>query len=78
MRPVMNLVRFTDVGREKKCWEQELKDVSEASLARAAKKGGHLMSPNIDIEFDSPTSGYIVAGVRSVGEFEICSPIPTA
>lgn len=69
------LVHFQDVGRDKRSWKQVFPQVTEAALARAAKKGGGLMSSNIDcLISDNGTTGLVlVGGWRPVGSFFIGS-----
>lgn len=70
----MAKVKFTRVGRDKHSWEAELPDSSLNSISKEARRGGKLMSSDVDAEFDanSETQGLIiVGGWRPVGEFEV-------
>lgn len=67
------IVEFTNVGRGKKSWTQELDDVDHDSLLSSVLKHGALMSR--DIEFaedpDSNLGKVIVGGFRVVGSFRL-------
>ena len=63
------LVRFSDVGRDKTCWEDRIgRPVDDVKVIRAIKKRKILASRDIDIDWGgSDYSGTIPASRRSVG-----------
>jgi hypothetical protein len=63
-------VKFTDVGRLKKSWEVETKEIDYNFLYRQVKKNGALHSSDLDF-YDN---GTITAGGRRVGMFEVAEP----
>ncbi len=65
-------IRFSNVGRDKKTWEDEIPLDSEGYLAErqmyaSVKRQSALMSADIDFS----DSGEIYAGGRNVGKWEI-------
>lgn len=62
----MAKVKFTEVGRGKKTWEEEIADPSQDFLEAAVMMSGALMSRDITCE-----DGVIYAGLRAVGRYEI-------
>lgn len=67
------LVRFSDVGARKLTWEERIaRPVSDASLVKAIKRKGALMSSGIDVSETSDWGGHIyVGGLRRVGSYLI-------
>lgn len=67
------LVKFKNVGREKRCWEKETETLNDIKLAKEAKKNGALKSNGVDVVLsENLESGIvIVGGWRTVGELEI-------
>lgn len=63
------LVKFTDVGRDKKTWEQEFDKLTYASLIRSVRARSALLSSNV--EFDLESQQIIVGGFRVVGKIEL-------
>lgn len=66
-------VNFHEVGRNKKSWSYELKEVTEDAIAREAKRNGGLLSSIVEAEIhdNGKTGEIIVGGWRSVGQFTI-------
>lgn len=66
-------VRFNEVGRDKRSWVADISKPSEQAIAREAKRGGGLMSREVDAEIcDSAAGGIItVGGWRVVGTFTL-------
>lgn len=62
----MAKVKFSDVGRNKRTWEEEIADPSQDFLEAAVMMSGALMSRDI-----ACLDGKIFAGMRSVGTYEI-------
>lgn len=67
------LVKFKNVGREKRCWEKETETLDEIKLSKEAKKNGAIKSNSVDVVLsENLESGIvIVGGWRTVGELEI-------
>lgn len=71
-------VRFTNVGRDKKSWDETIPlnahgEIPESSLVRSIKDHHALASR--DIDFDD-MGGIWVGGLRKVGDFEIIGVTP--
>ena len=71
------LVRFIDVGRNKRTFEVEVVEMREApgiptenGLVTALRKSHALMSRDLDVSIDG-TSGLCFAGMRPVGRWEV-------
>jgi hypothetical protein len=64
-------IHFKQVGRNKRNWTVENKNPSESWLAKEAKRGGSLMSSDVDVEMNDDGSAgvVIVGGFREVGQF---------
>jgi hypothetical protein len=74
----MPLIKFKDVGPNKRSWEKEMPFAHCDKIAREAKKTGGLMSREIDAAYDENADlnpkceGTIYVGVfRAVGRFEV-------
>ena len=69
----MSIIHFSNVGRDKSSWTAEIKNPSESALAKEAKRGGRLMSRDVDVELNDDCSAgvVIVGGWRTVGSFTI-------
>lgn len=67
------LVKFIDVGRNKRSWEKEYDALSESALTREVHKSGALMSQGIDVILrdDQRTGEVIVGGFRCVGHIVV-------
>jgi len=65
----MITINFKEVGRGKKSWSAKVQSINHASMHRAVKANGALMSD--DIEFDFETGAVIAGGFRKVGEFSV-------
>lgn len=69
------LVRFTDVGALKKCWEERIpRPINEDTIEKAVRRSGALLSRGIKAVYsgDSDYFGHIyVGGLRRVGSFEV-------
>jgi len=60
-------VKFTEVGRDKKSWVKLIKTLpTDCDLINEIKRSQALASSNIDV-----ADGFIFAGVRCVGKYEI-------
>lgn len=67
-------VHFKEIGRDKKSWSKEYGDtVTEAQIAAEAKRGGGLMSAEVDADIDETGNAgdIFVGGWRGVGSFTI-------
>lgn len=64
-------IHFKQVGRDKRSWTAENKNPSESWLAKEAKRGGGLMSSDVDVEMnDDGSTGVVIVGwFREVGQF---------
>jgi hypothetical protein len=71
----MITIKFQEVGRDKKSWDKQFKQVDEEQISREAKRGAGLMSSGVDAEInDMGSAGIIlVGGWRQVGTFLIIS-----
>lgn len=69
----MITIKFENVGRDKKSWEKNFKEVDEFQIAMEAKRGAGLMSGIVHAEInDMGSAGVIlVGGFRTVGTFSI-------
>jgi hypothetical protein len=69
----MSIIHFSKVGRDKKSWTAEIKNPSNSAIAKEAKRGGWLMSREVDVEMNDDCSAgvVIVGGWRKVGSFTI-------
>lgn len=69
----MTIIKFINVGREKRTWEHEFKSnaiLSDAAIIGQIKKAKVLMSRDISISInDAETGGMIFAGVHKVGDW---------
>lgn len=76
------MVFFQSVGRERRSWAVNATDIprddmdsdgtpSADWLAREAKRGGRLMSNDVDVAGDSEACDVLVGGFRKVGEYRI-------
>lgn len=67
------IVKFKNVGRNKRFWESQMNALSESAIAREVKKHGQLSSRGIDIDLsdDQKTGTVFVGGFRPVGDIEI-------
>lgn len=69
------IINFKDVGRDKRSWTKAVdgRTITPELVAKEAKRGGGLMSREIDAEFnDEGTAGVIYVGeFRPVGTFTI-------
>lgn len=68
------IVSFSNVGRDKRSWSETFpRGITTSQIARAAKRGGGLMSSEVDAELaESGGHGHIiVGGWRVVGAFSI-------
>lgn len=63
------LVKFTDVGRDKRSWEQEFDELTYESLVSSVRARSALLSSNV--EFDLESQQIIVGGFRVVGKIEL-------
>jgi len=67
-------IDFAGVGRGKKTWTQTVRQTpTEPVIARLAKKGGQLMSSEIEAVFDEDLEHgvILVGGFREVGAFRL-------
>jgi hypothetical protein len=68
------IVRFINIGRQKKTWFTDLNlsgnaEVDKLLIATEARRA--LVSNDVDAEYEDETHGAIFAGVHCVGVFEI-------
>lgn len=69
---MQRIIRFIEVGRSKRTWEEPLKRLTPDTIAMLVAKSGALKSRGIEIDLNIDTmSGSIYAGMRTVGRFEI-------
>jgi len=66
-------VKFTDVGRHKKSWTEDIPELNYSSLKKAVHGKKAIGSRHPDFEIDG-TRGKIFAGWNLVGLFEILTP----
>lgn len=70
-------LRMITVGRDKLSWTVPLKanlfdtDAIEAAVVKAVRAKKALLSRGIDAQMYGPDGGFITAGFRTVGRFEI-------
>lgn len=66
-------VQFSDVGRDKLSWSKSFSQgTTTAHIAREAKRGGRLVSNDVDAELNDSGIGHIiVGGWRVVGNFTV-------
>lgn len=67
-------VHFSEVGRYRDAWCNTFRTKpDEVMIAHEVRQRKCLASRSIDIEFldDDEMSGYIIAGIRSVGGFKV-------
>lgn len=64
-------VRFESVGRDKRTWETEIRELSYPCLYQAIRKRKALASKEIDFEWIDDNTAQIFAGSREVGTFKI-------
>lgn len=68
----MITVTFTNIGRYKKTWSQQLATASHGSLVAAIKEKGALLSNDIDFTWnEAGTQATVFAGIRPVGTVEL-------
>lgn len=66
------IIKFENVGRDRKTWEQTIPSFDTQTLYKAVKKQGALGSLGIEFEYDPETNtGDIYAGFRQVGTFSV-------
>lgn len=66
-------IQFTEVGRDKKSWTAEIKELTESAIVRQVKKGKAILSSGIEaiLNEDGKTGYIIVGGFRTVGQFSV-------
>jgi hypothetical protein len=64
-------IHFRNVGREKKCWQSEVDDLSDDTVLAEIRKANALRSQGIDLSWNSEgTGGAIYVGLfRKVGDY---------
>jgi predicted nuclease of restriction endonuclease-like RecB superfamily len=64
------IVTFENVGRGKKTWQADIRELSYAELKKAVKKAGAIISryPEFEVN-DNERTGAIVCGFRTCGTF---------
>ncbi len=66
------IIKFIDVGRERKSWAFETERIDYNQIFSSIKKNGGLISRGIDFDLDEESgTGVIFAGDRAVGKIEI-------
>jgi hypothetical protein len=72
----MYQIEFKGVGRDKRSWSETVKQLpTEPVIARLARKGGRLMSREIEAIFDEDLEHglIVVGGFREAGAFRVTS-----
>lgn len=69
------IVKFINVGRNKANWEAEcsIEEFNHDFMYKEAKKA--LMSDNINFHKKTARTGFITAGLRTVGHFELSEDV---
>jgi hypothetical protein len=62
----MAKVKFLNVGRDKRSWEEEIAEPTEERLELAVRMTGFLRSQDITC-----TQGVVYAGMRPVGSYQL-------
>jgi hypothetical protein len=67
------VIRFLNVGRDKKSWTAEVSTLSDRTLLKEIRKHSALKSAGIDFDWnETGTGGSIyVGGLRNVGSFSV-------
>jgi len=66
------IIKFMDVGRERKTWTLETERIDYNQILSSIKKNGGLISKGIDFDLDEEKgTGVIFAGDRAVGKILI-------
>lgn len=68
-------IRFIDVGRDKATFERTIPDLNAFDMERQLRSGARVLSREISFGFDkdSISSGYVFAGMRAIGRWEVAA-----
>lgn len=66
-------IEFKDVGRERKSWTSEVRELTGDALYRAVRSKKALMSRDVDFTEEPGEDGWfsVIAGWRTVGKWRV-------